>query len=64
MKKFSVVAIAATALCSIQSFAQSSWTLDKAHAKLGFTITHLMVSDVEGDFKSFSAKIKPLVQAL
>jgi polyisoprenoid-binding protein YceI len=33
------------------------WTLDKNHAKLGFTITHLMVSDVEGAFKSFDAKI-------
>jgi len=33
------------------------WTLDKNHAKLGFTITHLMVSDVDGAFKSFDAKI-------
>ena len=33
------------------------WTLDKNHARLGFTITHLMVSDVEGSFKSFDAKI-------
>ncbi len=30
---------------------------DKAHAKLGFTITHLMVSDVEGWFKTFDAKV-------
>ena len=33
------------------------WTLDKNHAKLGFTITHLSVSDVDGAFKSFDAKI-------
>jgi polyisoprenoid-binding protein YceI len=37
-------------------FAQS-WTLDKAHAKLGFTVTHLMVSDVEGKFKNFDINI-------
>ena len=56
MKKISL--IAATALfCTFSSMAQSSWSLDKAHAKLGFTITHLMVSDVEGSFRSFSAKI-------
>lgn len=33
------------------------WTLDKSHAKLGFSITHLMVSSVEGGFKNFDAKI-------
>lgn len=33
------------------------WTLDKAHSKLGFSITHLLVSEVEGSFKSFDAKI-------
>ena len=35
----------------------SSWSLDKNHGKLGFTITHLMVSEIEGSFKSFDAKI-------
>lgn len=34
-----------------------NWTLDKAHSKLGFSITHLSVSEVEGGFKSFDAKI-------
>jgi len=37
--------------------AQSTWTMDKAHAKLGFSITHMMVSDVEGNFKSFDVKV-------
>jgi polyisoprenoid-binding protein YceI len=35
----------------------ASWTLDKSHAKLGFTVTHLMVSDVDGSFGNFDAKI-------
>src|SRR3569832_678911 len=43
-------------LVAVVSYAQT-WTVDKAHAKLGFTITHLMLSDVEGSFKSFDAKI-------
>jgi polyisoprenoid-binding protein YceI len=38
------------------SFAQK-WTLDQAHSKLGFSITHLMVSSVDGNFKSFDASI-------
>lgn len=37
-------------------FAQT-WSLDKTHAKLGFSITHLLISDVEGSFKSFDSKI-------
>jgi len=41
---------------STSIFAQS-WTLDKAHAKLGFVVTHLMVSDVEGKFKNFDINI-------
>ena len=59
MKKFALLTIAASAalLSSYSSIAQGTWDLDKAHAKLGFTITHLMVSDVEGFFKNFDAKI-------
>ncbi|GAA4459647.1 YceI family protein [Nemorincola caseinilytica] len=35
----------------------SAWSLDKAHSKLGFSISHLTVSDVEGSFKKVDAKI-------
>lgn len=34
-----------------------TWSLDKAHSSLGFTITHLIVQDVEGTFKDFSIKL-------
>jgi polyisoprenoid-binding protein YceI len=50
MKKIALFAVAV--MVTITTFAQT-WSLDKAHAKLGFTITHLMVSEVEGQFKSF-----------
>lgn len=33
-----------------------TWSLDKAHAKLSFGVTHLLVSNVEGAFNSFDAK--------
>ena len=42
---------------SFKVVAPSTWTLDKNHGKLGFTITHLMISDIEGSFKNFDAKI-------
>lgn len=54
MKK-TVLAIAFL-LSAIVAFPQT-WSLDKGHAKLGFGISHLMVSSVEGNFKSFDAKI-------
>lgn len=38
------------------SFAQK-WTVDKAHSKLVFTVTHLLMSEVDGTFKSFDASI-------
>jgi len=34
-----------------------TWTLDKAHAKLGFSITHMLVSEIEGSFKNFDIKL-------
>ncbi len=34
-----------------------TWTLDKAHAKIGFSITHMLVSEIEGSFKTFDIKL-------
>jgi polyisoprenoid-binding protein YceI len=31
--------------------------VDKAHSKVGFTTTYLLLSDVDGNFKTFDAKI-------
>ena len=45
------------AMFSIGAFAQSTWKNDPMHSKLGFTITHLSVSDVDGIFKDFSCTI-------
>ena len=57
MKKLIFIAAAAVALVAFKPVENATWTLDKNHAKLGFTITHLMVSDVEGWFKTFDATI-------
>lgn len=43
-------------LLGLSTFAQK-WSVDKAHAKVGFTVTHLMLSEVDGYFKSFNATI-------
>ena len=39
------------------SFAQTNWTFDKAHSKIGFSVSHLVITDVEGNFKEFDASV-------
>ena len=43
-------------LTAFTTFAQG-WTMDKAHSRLRFNVTHLMVSDVEGKFKNFDISV-------
>lgn len=43
-------------LLALTAHAQT-WTVDKAHSKVGFTVTHLVLSEVDGNFKTFDAKI-------
>jgi len=55
MKK--TILLLAVAIISTGAFAQTTWKNDKMHSKLGFTITHLMVSDVDGIFTDFTCTI-------
>lgn len=59
MKKTLIVTALAAAglLYSFKSIEASSWSIDKSHARLGFSISHMMVSEVEGSFKKVDAKI-------
>ena len=59
MKKLTIITFIAFSafFLSFKVVEPSSWTLDKNHGKLGFTITHLMISEIEGNFKNFDAKI-------
>ncbi len=41
---------------TVSSFSQG-WKADKNHSKLGFEVTHLLVTDVDGSFKSFDISI-------
>lgn len=35
----------------------SKWTLDPSHSELTFKVKHLMISNVKGEFKTFSANV-------
>ena len=55
MKKFN--AFLALVLLSGVTFAQTTWTIDKNHSKVGFNVTHMAVSEVEGKFNDFDGSI-------
>lgn len=38
-------------------FAQTNWNIDAAHTNVRFTVTHLVISEVDGNFKTFDGKI-------
>lgn len=58
MKKFSFL-FAALILVFSSTFAQKTeWALDKVHSNIGFTIDHMVVSEVSGAFDDFSLNVK------
>lgn len=58
MKKLLVLlVVASAAMFAFKPAALDTWTADKSHSKLGFVVTHLMVTDVEGSFKNFTSTI-------
>jgi polyisoprenoid-binding protein YceI len=55
MKKLN--AFLALVLFSGVTFAQTTWTIDKNHSKIGFNVTHMAVSEVEGKFNDFDGSV-------
>lgn len=45
------------ALLMLSASAQVSWKVDASHSKLGFSVTHMMVSETEGKFKVYSGQV-------
>ncbi len=56
MKKIKLVALLLLLTFSLTA-AQTNWSFDKSHSKIGFSVTHLVITDVEGQFKDFDATI-------
>ena len=55
MKKFAILFSAVVALSAFATV--TNWTVDKAHSSLGFSITHLGISDITGSFKNFDVSV-------
>jgi polyisoprenoid-binding protein YceI len=52
-----MLAIAFGLLINHISMAQTKWNLDNSHSKVGFTVTHLVISEVEGNFRNFTGSM-------
>lgn len=37
--------------------AQTNWSVDKSHSKVGFSVSHMVITDVDGFFKDYDAKV-------
>jgi polyisoprenoid-binding protein YceI len=37
--------------------AQTVWTIDKPHTRIGFSVAHMVVSETEGNFTDFDGKV-------
>ena len=60
MKKQFILALAAitTGLLSFTAAEMTTWNYDNAHAKIGFSVSHMTLSDCDGYFKDVTATIK------
>lgn len=47
----------AVAAITLNAKAQTNWNVDASHSKLGFAVTHMMVSETEGKFKIYEGKV-------
>jgi polyisoprenoid-binding protein YceI len=57
MKKVFVAIAAFALLASFIINEVASWSLDGAHSRLGFTITHMGITDINGEFSKFDVKV-------
>ncbi|MEW6050960.1 MAG: YceI family protein [Candidatus Zixiibacteriota bacterium] len=55
VKRISLALVAALTLATV-SFAQT-WDIDPAHSQIGFSVKHLVISNVSGKFTDFDGKI-------
>ncbi len=55
MKKVSTLVLAMAV--SVVTFAQTSWSVDPSHSSVSFSVSHLVISEVDGTFKTFNGNL-------
>jgi len=44
-------------LATLSGFAQGTWSPDLSHSNIGFAVTHMVISETEGEFEKFDAQV-------
>lgn len=44
-------------LITLWAIGQSTWQVDRVHSNIKFTVTHMMISEVEGKFNEFEGSV-------
>jgi polyisoprenoid-binding protein YceI len=55
MKKFNL--LLALVAFATTTFAQTTWTVDKVHSKIGFSVAHMGVAETEGKFGQYEGTV-------
>lgn len=56
--KQQIILAAAVLLLTIGSLrAQTEWKLDPSHSRIGFSVSHMVITDVEGAFRTYDVKV-------
>ena len=56
MKKLNTLLVLVL-LAASSALAQTNWAIDKSHSKIGFSVTHYGISEVEGNFNDFDGTV-------
>lgn len=56
MKK-SILILTAVLFAAFTLNAQTKWSFDKSHSKVGFSVSHLVITDVDGQFHDYTGTI-------
>src|SRR5688572_25659852 len=55
MKKLNLLLVAL--VVATTAMAQTTWSIDKIHSKIGFSVSHMVVAETEGAFKDYEGKV-------
>ncbi|MFO0266181.1 MAG: YceI family protein [Cyclobacteriaceae bacterium] len=55
MKKTATLFVALVA--AVAAYAQTTWNLDQSHSSIGFSVSHMVVSETAGNFKDFAITV-------
>ncbi len=56
MKRYLLIPVLAFAF-TLTASAQTTWSFDQSHTDIGFEVTHLVITDVEGSFKDYEGTV-------